>query len=721
MILTIGMIVKNEADKLEKCLLSLKPLRDAVSSELIIVDTGSTDNTVQIAQKFTDDVRYFEWCKDFSAARNKSMEDAKGEWFMFIDADEWFENTDELISFFASGEYKRYNSATYIQRNYTSTNINGHYLDFDALRLTKILPDTKFVDKIHEWLNTTAEPIKKISSFAHHFGYAEVNDGDRENKRKRNEELLLKSLEENDKKVSLYFQLFDCYYGVDNNSAVMYARKGIKVNKELNYNIYGEYVFLKLIACAYLTDKKYDEVLEIVSEYYLKRNNNRDIERFIATDVDIAAIDAYANHELGNSEKAISACIKFNNTYTSFKAGKHSMAEVLMSAVRYANETERVNINIIYFKELFKLSKTRDAMVVLKRLTVENIIKYTGYRYAEQVIGYVLDIIQKNSDYVGMSELFHSMKFDEKLTSIFEHSVVSRFYSENGADTRLIQGIVKNVSTDLMTERFNQSIKLYYNLFCADIKNVDFTCYTDSFDVLPEYLADVIWLSIKRGNENEFKQILKIVSVDNINAYINSMLVVSEFAVDFIGYMKNHSCEDIISKYLMIKLSETIIYSEKINDEVTIDLFRQFSKVNFEYLCLVCRPEYINDDKIEALPSENKKSYYCYMACKAFDMNDVKLCTHYMRKAALLDIRLKKVVSAMSNVSSDAKVYGQGVTAEQAEFDMLSRRIKDNIIEYISVGDNVSASKLLFEYSQINPNDKTINELSKMINAIIVD
>lgn len=79
--LTIGMIVKNEEKTLGKCLASLKPLLDEVPSELIITDTGSTDHTVEIAEKYTDHIIHFEWCNDFSAARNTGLKAARGEWF----------------------------------------------------------------------------------------------------------------------------------------------------------------------------------------------------------------------------------------------------------------------------------------------------------------------------------------------------------------------------------------------------------------------------------------------------------------------------------------------------------------------------------------------------------------------------------------------------------------------------------------------------------------
>ena len=79
MVLSIGMIVKNEEKYLERCLNGIKPILDNVDSELIITDTGSTDNTIEIAKKFTDKVFCFDWCDDFAAARNFGLKEAKGE------------------------------------------------------------------------------------------------------------------------------------------------------------------------------------------------------------------------------------------------------------------------------------------------------------------------------------------------------------------------------------------------------------------------------------------------------------------------------------------------------------------------------------------------------------------------------------------------------------------------------------------------------------------
>jgi glycosyltransferase involved in cell wall biosynthesis len=82
--LSLCMIVKNEESTLPKCLASVKNVVD----EMVVLDTGSTDNTPYIAQKFGAQVHHFQWCNDFSAARNEALKYVTGDWVLVLDADE---------------------------------------------------------------------------------------------------------------------------------------------------------------------------------------------------------------------------------------------------------------------------------------------------------------------------------------------------------------------------------------------------------------------------------------------------------------------------------------------------------------------------------------------------------------------------------------------------------------------------------------------------------
>lgn len=107
-VLSISLLASNRKATIRKCLDSLKPIMEQVESELIIVDTGCDEETHDILLEYTSHVILFEWCKDFSKARNAGLKEAKGEWFLFIDDDEWFSDVSEIVEFFHSGEYKNY-------------------------------------------------------------------------------------------------------------------------------------------------------------------------------------------------------------------------------------------------------------------------------------------------------------------------------------------------------------------------------------------------------------------------------------------------------------------------------------------------------------------------------------------------------------------------------------------------------------------------------------
>lgn len=88
--LSVCMIVRDEAEVLRFALESVRPLAD----QIVVVDTGSDDATLEIAREFDADVHAFAWCDDFAAARNASLDRAHGDWILVLDADEWIAPDD---------------------------------------------------------------------------------------------------------------------------------------------------------------------------------------------------------------------------------------------------------------------------------------------------------------------------------------------------------------------------------------------------------------------------------------------------------------------------------------------------------------------------------------------------------------------------------------------------------------------------------------------------
>ena len=203
MLLSIGMIVKNEEKYLRDCLEGIRPILEQVRSELIIYDTGSTDATVEIAKEFTDKVYQIEWRNDFAWARNHTIGKARGKWYMYLDADEIFQDVADIVSFFNSGEYKRYKSAGFVLRNMKPSGLSSV---FRPLRLIEADKGLRFNGKIHEFLPLKM-PVKSLESSALHYGYYYETQEDLDVKIERNTALLLKEHEENPNDIRTLYHL----------------------------------------------------------------------------------------------------------------------------------------------------------------------------------------------------------------------------------------------------------------------------------------------------------------------------------------------------------------------------------------------------------------------------------------------------------------------------------------------------------------------------------
>ena len=102
--LSVCMIVKNAQGTLYRCLDSIKPIAD----EIIICDTGSADHTIEIAREYTDQVHSIPWEDDFAAARNRSIENAAGDWILWLDADEYLLGAENLAKYLRDNMYHGY-------------------------------------------------------------------------------------------------------------------------------------------------------------------------------------------------------------------------------------------------------------------------------------------------------------------------------------------------------------------------------------------------------------------------------------------------------------------------------------------------------------------------------------------------------------------------------------------------------------------------------------
>ncbi len=191
--LSISLMTSHRRDTIRKCLDSLSQLRTKVLCELVIVDTGCDEEMRSIIESYADKIVTFPWCDDFAAARNAGLMECSGEWFLFLDDDEWFENTDAIEQFFVSGEYRRYQRASYRIRNYFDTD-GKTYKDNVIYRMARRTDKTEFQGRIHELLVPLEGEEILLDSMVYHYGYAYRTEEERVRHAYRNISLLQKQL-----------------------------------------------------------------------------------------------------------------------------------------------------------------------------------------------------------------------------------------------------------------------------------------------------------------------------------------------------------------------------------------------------------------------------------------------------------------------------------------------------------------------------------------------
>jgi len=169
------MIAKNEEKNIERALGWAKGL----AYEQIVVDTGSSDRTVELAEKMGAKVYHFEWISDFAAAKNYAIEQATGNWIAFLDADEYFSSSDAKKLMII---LKRIQNDPIDRNKYTSVVCPMLQLDDGGntfavqqqYRIFRNRPDIRYKGRIHENLTFVGDIVSIPEIRIVHTGYAQT-------------------------------------------------------------------------------------------------------------------------------------------------------------------------------------------------------------------------------------------------------------------------------------------------------------------------------------------------------------------------------------------------------------------------------------------------------------------------------------------------------------------------------------------------------------------
>ena len=691
MLLTIGMIVKNEERFLERCLTGLKPILENVDSELIIADTGSTDKTVEIAKQFTDNVIYFEWTNDFAAARNSTLERAQGLWYMFVDGDEIFVSCDNIIKFFNSGEYKKYNSASFNIRNLLG---NGdHYADFSAPRLTKILTNTRFIGKIHETFNTYGAPFKHLADTAEHYGYLYDEENDLQEKFKRNSEALLQKYE-TEKTDMIYAQLYECFIGQDPEKANHFMEEGLEYCKSHN-SIVLTVLYADKMSTAF-SEARYEDALEISVQYFGMSKIIRPNE--LTTDAEILGLKACALYNMNRYFEAIEVFEKFFEIFKLVQKGKLNTYDMFLQTYTVATERNFIPLLGQFTRCCILSGRYNTAAEYLKKLPIS---KYSDNNdHVATLLGQEIEVIE-HFEYDDISKYYKQLNDNGK--HVLKALMRDRLYQNENKD--IIISALTDISAD--DEALKAKINIYSKYFNdVELSKEEIYSFAEKYDINDN--ADIFYIAMDKGFD-----ITPLFDAENFDMKL----------CVYIAYMSIYRFPNIVDSYSAYNISDGKRLHEVANFfefcMKTVPIYRcpkkdVFIRLSIERLFDIYAEigeRYVREfGEKDDTPNNIKAAIIAQEIIASRNAKDYKKCFAKMKEAVQTYEGIAAVIEEYQRiVLSEYQAESNNKNAD--ELKKLSVQVKRNIRTLISEGKRSLAQKLLDEYNSINPNDPDVDVL----------
>ncbi len=664
MLLSIVMMVKNEEKYLDKTLYALNNLRKDIDTELIILDTGSTDSTVEIAKKYTDKVYFAKWNDNFADMRNISISYASGDWILILDADEELTNYDKLKEFFNCDNHKKYNCATIELKNMFNKNEEIYSLS-SIPRMFKNLDGFRYDGAIHEQ-PMYKEPIyNDIASF-NHYGYMYSDEEIRQKKNERNIKLLLEEIEKNPNAPYTNYQLGKSYISdLKNNEALYYIEKSYDL-----YNKQGRVPIFATVSLLILYEKLklYIKCENLCIKYIKNDKKNIDVYYYLATSQNhlgkykesLKNYERYLylleNYEISTQANNMEATLETVENKEIVKSimieiyDKLEMYEKIVKSLDNLSEDAIKNVYYIIFKALYKLNHEE------KILELYN--KYPKFNYSKNDFKYHLE------------EFLKSLKETEK----------ENIY-------KMLSNIEGNYGV-LNSLRLGQKISLSnYNDILLEEDDI--------------YYGDVLYYALKEGFKIE--EILRNISYSKIEKYIGYLILTKKELIfdlyDYLTSLKN----TLDNKKLCIysNLSKALLKYGNLQNDKYEELFLLYIKYSYDFIKNIYNQDLSDEELLNIVKDKD-------------DIFILKI--NILQKNKNKD--LLKYISNMKKLLNDYREYTDGIEIlvnkfetefnESEELKTLKKQYKSIVENSIQSGNLDEAMSMIKEYEAMFNYDNDI-------------
>lgn len=629
--ISICMMVKNEEKFLDKCLKSLKPLMNKIDSELIIVDTGSEDKTVEIAKKYTDKVFFHKWNNNFSDMRNITISYAKGDWILIIDADEELEDDKELIEFLLSRESVKYNSVTILVKNLLKK--EGDQENSSIIRSHRLFRNDgtfKYEGSVHN-LPIFKLPTKDLNTMLIHYGYMHNNKELLKKKFERTSSLLKKELEKNPDNIYYRFQLAVTYqmnnYLKEALNEIIIAYDLMKKNN-LNPRDFI-YIYFRL-ANIYFVNKMYDmaekiciEGLEIEYEY---------IDLYFVLAKCQLILNRF-NDSIENYKKYLQLVSKYN----SLKIKDNPLVE--MFCLDMKNEAY-YDIAIAYFN----LNDFNNSLKYAEKIEV-----------LEDSIKIKTTCLLKLNDIRGLIDyyIYSIEKLQNEYKELF-FNIIEKHYNEIDENERMkfLSKFINDFS-DIDEPYIKLSkIRYYFKVQSDNLENLLDKFYENesiNFVYFDEYYADIIYylITLEKPIYNIFSNLPEI-KINNLLEYIKQNY--NDFITKILNYLdKYNKSEDVIDKKILKVLLRSLLISDNLNELDYNLTFKKYTEVGTEYIELIYNEKIFANELIYEMKNEEDAFLlFIDLANKVKNFDKLEY-VRYLRKALNVFPIMKKGIEILLN------------------------------------------------------------------------
>jgi len=595
MLLSIGMIVKNEEKHLRNCLEGIKPILEQVESELIICDTGSTDGTIEIAKEFTSKIIEIEWKNDFAYARQHTLDPACGEWYMFIDADEIMQNPTELIEFFNSGEYKEYGFAT-LARHERLVGIEEHNFPITLVpKLFKRNSELRWTGIIHEHMLNVTGKCKGLAVSLMHYGYYHETEEAKQAKLARNIVPLLKWHEEEPSDARVILQLAGEYrVAEDYEKALHYTKKGLKLFKPDASDVLYHSLVQQLIMNLNSANKP-DELITESGNYF------NSVSMLYANAYYIRYLEGAALQLSDNHEEAITAFLQSLELFEK----KESMNNAIFSQVPIMNMSRddisrSLSFSYLLIGEFDKYLSIKDP----SNSPMEKLIAYNIYAQSES---------SKNPSAIAKIYIHATANF-EPGTSEYESAVtiIERGITTPEIKAELAAAMVK------CRDMGDGYVNLHRLRHTGSREDLNYFLNYSGYQNFHQRFGDVIYYAIKHNAD--FTGFAEKLQITNTGDFTRNFVATNEnIGNTLLTYLKTQSISTIKGFRLMCSILY-LMYS--MEESQKLEYFEGYVRMNYKLSAYLYREDVFCESAVHGLSEHDCFTFYAGNAYNCKDRGD---------------------------------------------------------------------------------------------------